>query len=146
MFCRWGSRDFVKGRLRRILLKNSARQICWEYSSCAHLSATTSFNFSSVIESLLHRFGRNRPNGRLFQHGVMVSGSSPEADRFGSGFRKRRPNMEYFAGLDVSMEETHVCVVTRNGTVIHEAKVPSTPASIAAALARVPSCQWVLFG
>ena len=53
--------------------------------------------------------------------------------------------MEYFAGLDVSMEETHVCVVTRNGTVIHEAKVPSTPASIAAALAQVPSCQWVLF-
>src|SRR5215831_1574203 len=53
--------------------------------------------------------------------------------------------MEYFAGLDVSMEETHVCVVTRNGTVIHEAKVPSTPAGIAAALARVPSCQWVLF-
>ena len=44
--------------------------------------------------------------------------------------------MEYFAGLDVSMEETHVCVVTRNGTVIHEAKVPSMPASIAAALAR----------
>ena len=43
------------------------------------------------------------------------------------------------------MEETRVCVVTRNGTVIHEAKVPSTPASIAAALAGVPSCQWVLF-
>ena len=53
--------------------------------------------------------------------------------------------MEYFAGLDVSMEETHVCVVTRNDTVIREAKVPSTPASIAAALARVPNCQWVLF-
>ena len=41
--------------------------------------------------------------------------------------------MEYFAGLDVSMAETHVCVVNRNGTVIHEAKVPSTPADIAAA-------------
>ena len=27
--------------------------------------------------------------------------------------------MEYFAGLDVSMEETHVCVVDRDGTVIH---------------------------
>src|SRR5262245_42021124 len=39
----------------------------------------------------------------------MVSGSSPEADRLGSVFWKRRPNMEYFAGLDVSMEETHVC-------------------------------------
>ena len=32
--------------------------------------------------------------------------------------------MEYFAGLDVSMEETHVCVVDRDGAVIHEAKVP----------------------
>jgi transposase len=53
--------------------------------------------------------------------------------------------MEYFAGLDVSMGETHMCVVTRNGTVIHEAKVPSTPASIAAALARVPNWQSVLF-
>src|SRR5215468_7433009 len=53
--------------------------------------------------------------------------------------------MEYFAGLDVSMEETHVCVVTRNGTVVHEAKVASTPASIAAALARVPACRRVLF-
>ena len=53
--------------------------------------------------------------------------------------------MEYFAGLDVSMEETHVCVVTRNGTVIHEAKVPSTPADIATALARVPSCRRVVF-
>ena len=30
--------------------------------------------------------------------------------------------MEYFAGLDVSMAETHVCVVTRNGNVVHEAK------------------------
>src|SRR5215469_14383950 len=67
----------------------------------------------------------------VFQHWVMVGGSSPEADRLGSVFWKRRPNMEYFAGLDVSMEETHVCVITRNGTVIHEAKVPSTPAGIA---------------
>ena len=46
--------------------------------------------------------------------------------------------MEYFAGLDVSMEETHVCVVTRNGTVMHEAKVPSTPASIATTAAFHP--------
>jgi hypothetical protein len=34
--------------------------------------------------------------------------------------------MEYFAGLDVSMAETHVCVVTRTGRVTHKAKVPST--------------------
>jgi len=53
--------------------------------------------------------------------------------------------MEYFAGLDVSMAETHVCVVTRNGTVIHQAKVPSTPADIAAELTQVPTCRRVLF-
>ena len=35
--------------------------------------------------------------------------------------------MEYFAGLDVSMEETRVCILDRDGTIIHEVKVPSTP-------------------
>ena len=43
------------------------------------------------------------------------------------------------------MEETHVCVVTRNGTVVYEAKVPSAPTSIADALARAPACRRVLF-
>src|SRR5437764_4197723 len=36
---------------------------------------------------------------------------------------KRRANMEYFAGLDVSMAETQVCVMGRNGAVIHKATV-----------------------
>jgi transposase len=34
--------------------------------------------------------------------------------------------MEYFAGLDVSMEETHICVIDREGVVVHETKVWST--------------------
>jgi hypothetical protein len=42
--------------------------------------------------------------------------------------------MEYFAGLDVSMAETHVCVMEQDGTVVLEVKVPSTPTDIAAAL------------
>src|SRR5438105_3828175 len=53
--------------------------------------------------------------------------------------------MEYFAGLDVSMAETQVCVMGRNGSVIHKAKVPSTPADIAAELAQVPTCRRILF-
>jgi transposase len=53
--------------------------------------------------------------------------------------------MEYFAGLDVSMEEVQVCVVAQNGTVIHEVRVPSRPAGIAASLAGVRACRWVLF-
>ena len=53
--------------------------------------------------------------------------------------------MGYFAGLDVSMAETHICVVARSGAVIHRAKVPSIPADIATELAEVPSCRRILF-
>ena len=53
--------------------------------------------------------------------------------------------MEYFAGLDVSMEETHLCVVDRDGKVILEARTPTAPKTIAAALANGPAVERVLF-
>ncbi|KRQ93949.1 IS110 family transposase [Bradyrhizobium valentinum] len=53
--------------------------------------------------------------------------------------------MEYFAGLDVSMEETRVCILDGDGTVIREVKVPSTPSDIEAALAGAPACRRVVF-
>ena len=53
--------------------------------------------------------------------------------------------MEYFAGLDVSMAETHVCVMNRDGAIMHEVKVPSTPADIATALAQAPACRRIVF-
>jgi hypothetical protein len=58
---------------------------------------------------------------------------------------KRRAAMEYFAGLDVSMEETHVSVVDRDGKVILEARTPTAPKTIAAALAKGPAVERVLF-
>ena len=39
--------------------------------------------------------------------------------------------MDYFAGLDISMDETHVCVLDREGGVVHESKTASTAAAIA---------------
>lgn len=39
--------------------------------------------------------------------------------------------MDYFAGLDVSIEETAICVVTEGGEVILEASVATDPATIA---------------
>jgi hypothetical protein len=33
--------------------------------------------------------------------------------------------MDYFAGLDISMDETHVCVLDRKGTVVRESKAVS---------------------
>lgn len=54
--------------------------------------------------------------------------------------------MEYFAGLDVSMEETHVCVVDYEGTVVLEGKSASTPEAICRALRNAPStCRQVVF-
>jgi transposase len=52
--------------------------------------------------------------------------------------------MEHFAGLDVSMKETHVCVVDRDGDVALETMATTLPEAIAAALARAPSCQRVV--
>lgn len=39
--------------------------------------------------------------------------------------------MEYFAGLDVSMEETHICVLDREGAVVRETRTASTAEAIA---------------
>ena len=39
--------------------------------------------------------------------------------------------MDYFAGLDISMDETHVCVLDREGVVVHESKTASTAEAIA---------------
>src|ERR1700738_710109 len=83
--------------------------------------------------------------GRLFQHWVMGGSSSPVADRIGSVIGRGETHMEYFAGLDVSMAEAHVCVMNRDGAVIYEVKVPSTPADIAAALAQAPACGRIVF-
>ena len=52
--------------------------------------------------------------------------------------------MEYFAGLDVSMKETHICIVDRDGGVVLEATATTLPEAIAVALARAPRCQRVV--
>ena len=53
--------------------------------------------------------------------------------------------MNYFAGLDVSLEKTHICVLDRNGTVVLETSSASTPEAISAALAGAPACKRVVF-
>ena len=47
--------------------------------------------------------------------------------------------MDYFAGLDISMDETHVCVLDREGVVVHESKTASTAGAIAVELAKASS-------
>jgi transposase len=52
--------------------------------------------------------------------------------------------MEFFAGLDVSMKETHICVVDREGGIVLETSTATLPEAIAAALVRAPGCQRVV--
>ena len=44
--------------------------------------------------------------------------------------------MEHYAGLDVSLEQTSVCVVDAQGQVVREAKVASEPDALVDFLAR----------
>ncbi len=44
--------------------------------------------------------------------------------------------MDYYAGLDVSLEEASVCVVDGDGAVVHEAKVATEVEAIAETLRR----------
>ena len=53
--------------------------------------------------------------------------------------------MDYFAGLDISMDETHVCVLDREGMVVRESKAESTAEAIAGDLAKAPSCRRIVF-
>ena len=53
--------------------------------------------------------------------------------------------MDYFAGLDISMDEMHVCVLDREGVVVRESKAESTAEAIADELAKAPSCRRIVF-
>ena len=50
--------------------------------------------------------------------------------------KRRRRAMECFAGLDVSIEETAICVVDAKGNVLWSGAVPTDPAAIATELGR----------
>ena len=53
--------------------------------------------------------------------------------------------MDYFAGLDISMDETQVCVLDREGAVVRESKAASTAEAIAGELSKAPSCRRIVF-
>src|SRR4029077_19658099 len=53
--------------------------------------------------------------------------------------------MDYFAGLDISMDETHICVVDRDGAVVYEGKSASTAEAIADKLSEAPGCHRIVF-
>jgi transposase len=53
--------------------------------------------------------------------------------------------MEHYIGLDISMKETHICVMDRDGKVVLEAKAATSTAAIAAELTKAPAVQRIVF-
>ena len=51
--------------------------------------------------------------------------------------------MDYYAGIDVSLEQSSVCVVDAGGKIIHEAKVASEPDAL---IAWLPDWDFQWFG
>src|SRR6187549_2699446 len=48
--------------------------------------------------------------------------------------QKEKRSMDYFAGLDVSVKETSVCIVDVTGKIVREVKVASEPEALLAVL------------
>jgi transposase len=53
---------------------------------------------------------------------------------YGLKHQQEKRSMDYFAGLDVSVKETSVCIVDDTGKMVREVKVASEPKSLLAAL------------
>ena len=48
--------------------------------------------------------------------------------------QKEKRSMDHFAGLDVSVKETSVCIVDETGKIVREVKVVSEPGALLAVL------------
>jgi predicted NBD/HSP70 family sugar kinase len=53
---------------------------------------------------------------------------------YGLKHQKEKRSMDHFAGLDVSVKETSVCIVDDTGRIVREVKVASEPAALQAVL------------
>ncbi len=50
--------------------------------------------------------------------------------------------MEHYAGIDVALERSSVCVVDAGGRIVREAKVPSEPEALVAFFRRLGIVEW----
>ena len=48
--------------------------------------------------------------------------------------QKEKRSMDYFAGLDVSVKETSICIVDDTGKIVREVRVASEPEALLAVL------------
>jgi transposase len=59
---------------------------------------------------------------------------------YGLKHQKEKRSMDHFAGLDVSVKETSVCIVDEVGKIVREVKVASEPEALLAVLKNPVYC------
>jgi hypothetical protein len=59
--------------------------------------------------------------------------------------QKEKRSMDHFAGLDVSVKETSVCIVDDTGRIVREVKVASEPEALLPVLTN-PACRFKRIG
>src|SRR5438270_9787345 len=59
---------------------------------------------------------------------------------YGLKHQKEKRSMDHFAGLDVSVKETSICIVDDTGKIAREVKVASEPAALLAVLTNPAYC------
>ena len=64
---------------------------------------------------------------------------------YGLKDQKEKRGMDHFAGLDVSVKETSVCIVDDTGKIVREVKVASEPEALLAVL-KNPTCRFKRIG
>ena len=55
--------------------------------------------------------------------------------------QKEKRSMDHFAGLDVSVKETSICIVDDTGRIVREVKAASEPEALLQVLTTPPSCE-----
>ena len=64
---------------------------------------------------------------------------------YGLKHQKEKRSMDHFAGLDVSVKETSLCIVDDAGRIVREVKVASEPEALLAVLTN-PACHFKRIG
>src|SRR5213595_3115178 len=72
--------------------------------------------------------------------GAALQADGETRSRFrGLKHQKEKRSMDHFAGLDVSVKETSVCIVDDTGKIVREVKIASEPEALLAVLSNADS-------
>ncbi len=55
---------------------------------------------------------------------------------------KKRPSMKHYAGLDVAMKETFICILSEDGKKVFESKASTDPQPIYRRTAKKAELSW----